>query len=182
MLVVPRLQRSTILAILIPALPGWAEVLTTGPPGLASIAIFAVSSLHQLATGNSSTSTGNSSTCHRQFINLPQASHLLGMTKWGFALPCNGVDDGWVEPPQKLFWTRLILSRPCGTQVGDGRSHSTCSARTLRPAGSSIGRNGRASWVLRRPAREWMRRLADIGLSGPGRFAFQAEARRPWLA
>jgi hypothetical protein len=100
MLVVPRLQRSTILAILIPALPGWAEVLTTGPPGLASIAIFAVSSLHQLATGNSST-------CHRQVISLPQASHLLGMTKWGFALPCNGVDDGWVEPPQKIILDKI---------------------------------------------------------------------------
>jgi hypothetical protein len=32
-------------------LPGWAHVLTTGPPGLASIAIFAVSFLSQLATG-----------------------------------------------------------------------------------------------------------------------------------
>src|ERR1700678_3639610 len=25
----------------------------------------------------------------------------VGMTKWGFALPCNVVADGWVEPPQK---------------------------------------------------------------------------------
>ena len=25
----------------------------------------------------------------------------LGMTKWGFALPCNVVADGWLEPPQK---------------------------------------------------------------------------------
>ena len=39
----------------------------------------------------------------------------LGMTKWGFALPCNGVADGRVEPPQELIWTRLILSRPFGT-------------------------------------------------------------------
>jgi hypothetical protein len=31
--------------------PGWADVLGTGPPGLASMAIFAVSILSQLATG-----------------------------------------------------------------------------------------------------------------------------------
>jgi hypothetical protein len=33
-------------------------------------------------------------------------SQPLGMTKWGFALLCNVVADGWVEPPQKLIWTR----------------------------------------------------------------------------
>jgi hypothetical protein len=48
---VPRLRRSDHLRDWFPALPGWAEVLTTGPPGLASIAIFAVSFLSQLATG-----------------------------------------------------------------------------------------------------------------------------------
>src|ERR1700734_1362159 len=31
--------------------PGWADVLSTGPPGLSSMAIFAVSILSQLATG-----------------------------------------------------------------------------------------------------------------------------------
>jgi|ERR1700678_2663702 hypothetical protein len=31
---VPRLQRSTILAIRLPALPGWADVWRGGPPGL----------------------------------------------------------------------------------------------------------------------------------------------------
>jgi hypothetical protein len=42
---VPRLRRSDCLGDRFPALPGWAEVLTAGPPGLASIAIFAASFL-----------------------------------------------------------------------------------------------------------------------------------------
>jgi hypothetical protein len=48
--------------------------------------------------------------------SLPRHAGAGGMTKWGFALPCNVVADGSVEPPQKkLLWTNLILSRPYGT-------------------------------------------------------------------
>jgi hypothetical protein len=42
-----------------PALPGWADVLASGPPGLASVAIFAVSILSQLAIGKPTAPTAH---------------------------------------------------------------------------------------------------------------------------
>jgi hypothetical protein len=44
---VPRLQRSTILAIRLPALPGWADVWRGGPPGLGSRWVLFCGSLMQ---------------------------------------------------------------------------------------------------------------------------------------
>jgi len=40
------------------------------------------------------------------------------MTKWGFALPCNVVADGWVEPAQKTNLANLIFSRPRSASSG----------------------------------------------------------------
>jgi hypothetical protein len=42
-----------LFGIVFPALPGWADVFAVGPPGLASMAIFAVPFLPQLAPGTS---------------------------------------------------------------------------------------------------------------------------------
>jgi hypothetical protein len=36
----------------------------------------------------------------------------FGMTKWGFALPCNVVADGWIEPPQKTNLDKTGWSSP----------------------------------------------------------------------
>ena len=46
----------------------------------------------------------------------PSAS--LGMTKWRFELPCKIVADGWLEPPQKLTWTRLAENDPDSSVLG----------------------------------------------------------------
>ena len=56
-------------------------------------------------------------------LNLTQASRLLGMTKWGFALPCNVVADGWRErkssgnlisyaPTRLNFFNKIHAEKP----------------------------------------------------------------------
>ncbi len=57
---------------------GWAHVLSTGPPGLASVAIFAVSSLTQVVTGKATATTDKKA---RRVLRYPtQAKNRL---EWG---------------------------------------------------------------------------------------------------
>ena len=122
---VPHLRRSDHLRDLSPALPGWAEVLTTGPPGLASIAIFAMSFfLNLLQARDNKGGVLTSAAVSRGLVpHLRRSDHLRDLSP---ALP------GWAEvlttgPPGlasiAIFAMSFFLNLLQAGYKGEGGAH-----------------------------------------------------------